>query len=129
MSACSLLDEVCHSVIDEVTLERVPALDLSAPALEFECHERTQAPEEMIADGLPAAREEPRGMADLLDGPDGSTRRPRAPGGHDGRPDNERAHLYKQVLGAELLSIQETIGGIVGKLAAADLRESHAPGV
>ena len=68
MSAGSLLDEVGHDCIGEVTFEAVPALDLSAPALEFQLHERTQATEEVIADGLPAAHEEALGVADLLDG-------------------------------------------------------------
>ena len=43
-------------------------------------------------------------------------------------PDDERAHLLKQVPGVELFPIQETIGGIVGKLPAADFRKSHAAG-
>ena len=66
--ACSLLDEVCHDGIGEVTFEAVPAFDFAAPALEFEFDERTQAAEEMVADGLFAAHKEPFGMADLLDG-------------------------------------------------------------
>ena len=68
MSTCSLLDEVGHGLIGNVALEGVPAFDLSAPALEFECHERTQAAEEMIVDGLFAAHKEPFRVADLLDG-------------------------------------------------------------
>ena len=68
MSACSLLDEVCHGGISKVTFKAVPALDLSTPALEFEFHERPQATEEMVADGLLAAHKEPFRVADLLDG-------------------------------------------------------------
>ena len=52
MLACSLLDEICHNVIGEVTFEAVPVLDLTAPALEFEFHERAQAAKEMVADVL-----------------------------------------------------------------------------
>ncbi len=68
MRACSLLDEAGHDGIGEVTFEPIPALDLAAPALEFEFDERTQATEEVVADGLLAAHEEALGVADLLDG-------------------------------------------------------------
>ena len=68
MSACSLLDEVRHDRVGEMTFEAVPALDLSAPALEFEFHERTQATEKVVADGLLATHEEPFGVANLFDG-------------------------------------------------------------
>ena len=68
VSACSLLDEVRHDRVGEMTFEAVPALDLSAPALEFEFDERTQATEEVVADGLLATHEEPFGVANLLDG-------------------------------------------------------------
>ena len=68
MRVCSLFDEVSHGVIGEVTFEAVPAVDLAAPALEFQLHERTQATEEMVADGLLATHEEPFGVADLLEG-------------------------------------------------------------
>ena len=69
MRACSLLDEVSHGVIGEMTFEAVPTLDLPAPALEFEVGERTQATEEMVADGLLATHKEPIGVADLFEGP------------------------------------------------------------
>src|SRR3954452_23057789 len=51
-----------------MTFERVPAFDLSAPALDFQLHERTQGAEKMVADGGFPAHEELLGMADLLDG-------------------------------------------------------------
>ena len=67
MKVCSLLDEVGHGLVGEVTFERVPAFDLAAPALEFEFHERTQAAKEMVVNGLLAAHEEAFGVADLLE--------------------------------------------------------------
>jgi hypothetical protein len=63
-----LLDEVGHDRVGEMTFEAVPALDLSAPALEFEFHERTQATEKVVADGLLAAHKEPFGVANLFEG-------------------------------------------------------------
>ena len=68
MKVHSLPDEVGHSVVEEMTFERVPAFDLSAPALDFQLHERTQSAEKMVADGGFPAHEELLGMADLLDG-------------------------------------------------------------
>ena len=68
MRACSLLDEVSHSVIGKMTFEAVPVLALAAPALEFEFGERTQATEEVVADGFVATHEEPFGVADLFEG-------------------------------------------------------------
>ena len=68
MRANSLLDEVGHDGIGEVAFEAVPVLDLSTPALKFEFDKRAQATEEMVADGLLAAHEEPLRMADLLEG-------------------------------------------------------------
>ena len=67
MRACSLLDEVSHDNIGEVTFKAVPALDLATPALEFQLHKRPQATEEMVANGLFAAHEEAFGMANLFD--------------------------------------------------------------
>ena len=76
MSAGSLMDEVCHDGVGEMTFEAVPAFDLAAPALEFQLDERTQATEEMVVDGSLPTHEEPLGVADLfnrtmitLDGP------------------------------------------------------------
>ena len=69
MSVCSLMDEVCYDCISEAAFEAVPALDLPAPALEFEFDKRPQATEEMVADGLSAAHKESFGVADLLDRP------------------------------------------------------------
>ena len=68
MKVCSLLDEGGDDRIGEVTFEAVPAWDLSAPALEFEFDERTQAAKKVVANGLLAAHEEAFGVADLLDG-------------------------------------------------------------
>ena len=65
---CSLLDEVGHDCVGEVTFEAVPAFDLSTPALEFQLHERTQTTEEMVADGSLPTHEELFGVADLFDG-------------------------------------------------------------
>ena len=67
MKACSLLDEVCHGLVGHAAFEGVPALDLAAPALEFECDERTQATEEVVADGSPATHEEAFSVAHLLE--------------------------------------------------------------
>ena len=67
MRVCSLLDEASDGCIGEVTFEAVPALELAAPALEFEFGEGPQATEEVVADGLPATHEEPFGVADLLE--------------------------------------------------------------
>jgi hypothetical protein len=69
VSACSLLDEVCHCLIDEMAFERIPAFDLSAPALDFQLHEGAQGAEEMIANGSFPAHEEAFCAAELLDGP------------------------------------------------------------
>jgi hypothetical protein len=66
MRACSLLGEVGHGNIGKVAFEAVPAFDLSAPALEFQIHECTQATEEMVADGLLPTHEESFGVTDLL---------------------------------------------------------------
>jgi hypothetical protein len=41
---------------------------------------------------------------------------------------DQGTHFFKQVPGAELLTIEKTIGRIVGEVSAAHLRESHAPG-
>ncbi len=69
VSACSLLNKGGHGLVGNVAFEAVPTFDLPAPALEFEFHERTQATEEVVADGLLAAHEEALGVADLLDRP------------------------------------------------------------
>ena len=69
MKACSLLDEAGYGPVGNMALERVPAFDLATPASEFQLHERTQATEEVVADGLLAAHEEAFGVADLLDRP------------------------------------------------------------
>jgi hypothetical protein len=68
VSACSLSDEVCHRLIGEMAFERVPALDLSAPASNFQLHEGAQSAEEMVANGGLPAHEELLGAAELLEG-------------------------------------------------------------
>ena len=96
MSVCSLLDEVGHDGVGEMTFEAVPAWDLPAPALEFEFHERPQATEEMIADGLLAAHEEALGVADLLDGPMITLNRPVLPVGLlEGVPSHFQALFFR----------------------------------
>ena len=65
MRAYSLLDKVGYGGIGEVAFETIPAFDLAAPALEFEFHERPQATEEVVADGLFATHEEPLGVTEL----------------------------------------------------------------
>jgi hypothetical protein len=61
------LDEVCHRLVGEMAFERIPAFDLSAPALEFQLDESPQGTEEMVADGGLPAHEKPFRVADLFD--------------------------------------------------------------
>ena len=96
MRAGSLLDEVGHDRVGEVAFEAVPAFDLPAPALEFEFHERTQATEEMVADGLPAPHEEPFGVAELLEGPMITLDGPMLPVGlREGMPSHFHALFFR----------------------------------
>jgi hypothetical protein len=68
VTASPSMDEAGHRLVNEVALERIPALDLSAPTLDFQMHKGAQGAEEVGADVCFPAHEEAFGTAELFDG-------------------------------------------------------------